>query len=97
LNGRLAATDLCLLRDGMTVILKTAYNEEFGDYSPAFLMREEELKQLYADKKMRSIEFYGRVMEWHKRWSEEIRTLYHLTCYRHPWVKNLRRVAKRLK
>jgi CelD/BcsL family acetyltransferase involved in cellulose biosynthesis len=95
LNGRLAATDLCLVQNGMFVILKTAYEEELNEFSPAFLMREEVMKELYAEKRTRIIEFYGRVMEWHTRWSNEIRTLYHLTCYRSPWVKGLRKVAKR--
>ena len=95
LNGRLAATDLCLNQNGMFVILKTAYDEELNDFSPAFMMREEVMKELYAQKAARQIEFYGRVMEWHRRWSEEIRTMYHLTCYRHSWVKPLGRIVKR--
>lgn len=95
LNGRIAAMDLCVVRDGMIVMLKTTYDEDVSEYSPAFLMREEELKQFYQDKRMRTVEFYGRVMEWQRRWSEEIRSMYHLTCYRHGWVKGLRRVAKR--
>ena len=95
LNGRLAATDLCLSQNGMFVILKTAYDEELNDFSPAFMMREEIMKELYANKTAKQIEFYGRVMEWHTKWSSEIRTLYHLTCYRHSWVKPLGRLAKR--
>ena len=95
LNGQIAASDLCLVHNGMMVILKTAYDEELNDFSPAFLMREEEMKELCAAGSMRLIEFYGRVMEWHMRWTDEIRTLYHLTCYRHPWVRQLRKIAKR--
>ena len=95
LNGQVAACDLCLTHNGMLVVLKTTYDEEFNDFSPAFMMREEEMKELCADKQMRVIEFYGRVMEWHTRWTDEIRSLYHLTCYRHPWVKQLQNFAKR--
>lgn len=97
LNDRVAASDLCLVHKGMIVILKTAYDEEFNEFSPAFMMREDAMRELYAGKQMRVIEFYGRAMEWHMRWSDEIRTLYHLTCYRHSWVKPLRRLAKRFK
>jgi hypothetical protein len=78
----------------MIVVLKTAYDEELNDFSPAFLMREDAMRDLYADKQMRLIEFYGRVMDWHMRWTDEIRTLYHLTCYRHSWVRSLRKLAK---
>ena len=95
LNDQIAATDLCLVQNGMIVILKTAYDEDLNDYSPAFLMREDAMKDMYADKQMKLIEFYGRVMEWHTRWTDEIRSLYHLTCYRHSWVKPLRKLAKR--
>jgi hypothetical protein len=75
--------------------LKTAYDEELNEFSPAFLMREDVMKELYADEQIQLIEFYGRVMEWHSRWTDEIRNLYHLTCYRHSWVKPLRNAVKR--
>jgi hypothetical protein len=94
LNDQVAASDLCLVHKGMIVVLKTAYDEELNDFSPAFLMREDAMRDLYADKQMRLIEFYGRVMDWHMRWTDEIRTLYHLTCYRHSWVRSLRKLAK---
>jgi CelD/BcsL family acetyltransferase involved in cellulose biosynthesis len=95
LNGQVAASELCLMHNGMIVFLKTAYDEDLNDFTPAFLMREEIMKELYAVGQIRVIEFYGRVMEWHTRWTNEIRALYHLTCYRHPWVKQLRKIAKR--
>lgn len=95
INGQIAASDLCLVQNGMIVVLKTAYDEELNDYSPAFLMRQDWMKDLYAYEQTRHIEFYGRVMEWHTRWTDEIRTLYHLTCYRSSWVRPLRKFAKR--
>lgn len=96
LSGRLAATDLCLAHNGMFIVLKTAYDEELNEFSPAFMMREEVMKELYGAGQTGSVEFYGRVMDWHTRWTNEVRTLYHLTCYRSSWVKGLRRVVKRL-
>jgi hypothetical protein len=95
LNDRLAATDFCLMRDGMIVVLKTTYDEELNEFSPAFLMREEILKRLFGEDGMRVVEFYGRVMEWHTKWSEEIRTLYHINCFRHRWVTSLRNFSRR--
>jgi len=94
-NGKVAASDLCLVRDGMIVILKTAYDEELNDFSPAFLMREEEMKKLFEATNLRVVEFYGRVMEWHTRWSEEIRTLYHVNCFRNKWIEPLKKLAGR--
>jgi hypothetical protein len=95
-NGKIAASDLCVFRGGMMVVLKTAYDEELNDFSPAFLMREEILPRLWADDRIQVVEFYGRVMEWHTRWSEEIRTLYHVNCMRHAWIEPLKKLAGRL-
>jgi hypothetical protein len=94
-NGRVASSDLCLMRDGVMIVLKTAYDEQLNDYSPAFMMREEILQRTFAERKVRKIEFYGRVMEWHTRWSKEIRTLYHVNCFRHRWVVPLKKLVGR--
>jgi CelD/BcsL family acetyltransferase involved in cellulose biosynthesis len=95
LNGQVAASDLCLVRDGMMVVLKTAYDEQLNDFSPAFMMREEILQRTFGEKRVRAVEFYGRVMEWHTRWSKEIRTLYHINCFRHRWVAPLKKLVGR--
>jgi len=97
LNGRVAASDLCLVRDGMMVVLKTAYDEELNEFSPAMLMREEILRKAYGSGQVRVIEFYGRVMEWHTKWSQEIRTIYHVNLFRHPWVAPLKKFVGRFR
>jgi hypothetical protein len=94
-NGKVVASDLCLLRGEMMVVLKTAYDEEMNEYSPALLMREDIMKQIFAENRVRVVEFYGRVMDWHKRWTEEVRTMYHVTCTRYRWVPALKRFLKR--
>jgi hypothetical protein len=93
-NGKVAAMDLCLKRDGMMVVLKTTYNEELNEFSPSFLMREEILRRLFVERQVRILEFYGRVMEWHTRWTDEIRTMYHVICFRKPWVRSLKAIIK---
>jgi len=97
LNDQIVAMDLCIEGEDSIVILKTTYNENLGHaISPAFLMREEECKQLFDENKSKSIEFYGRVMDWHTKWSDEIRTLYHVNYYRWATLPFLGRVAKKL-
>jgi hypothetical protein len=96
-NGRVAASDLCLVRNGMLVLLKTTYAEDLGEISPALLMREDALRFLFAEKNVHALEFYGRVMDWHTRWTDEIRTLYHINCYRTSWTKPLKQLVGRLK
>jgi endonuclease/exonuclease/phosphatase (EEP) superfamily protein YafD len=97
LGDSAVAMDLCL-RDGATlIVLKTAYDEAFAKFSPASLMREEQLRRLFAGGVTRRVEFYGPVMDWHTRWTQDARMLYHVNCYRLPllsWVHDLS-VARR--
>lgn len=88
-DQRTVAMNLCLLRDGQLIVLKTAYDETIKSLSPAFLLREEELQTFYGNNEVRRIEYYGKLMDWHTKLTNEKRTLYHLTRYRWPWVKRL--------
>ena len=88
-GDRLAAMDLCIAHAGVMVILKTAFDEAIKGTSPAFLMRHDYLPTIFTDKTFDRIEFYGRVMDWHTKWTDEVRTLYHATTYRWPFVARL--------
>jgi CelD/BcsL family acetyltransferase involved in cellulose biosynthesis len=98
-NDKTAAINLCLLRAGVLVVLKTTYDESIPKaLSPAFLLREEELQHLFAGQGIRRMEYYGKVMDWHTKFTENKRGLYHLTTYRWPLLKRLadrRRVKAR--
>jgi len=90
LGDQLAAMDLCVEGGDCIVVLKTAYDEQLaGQLSPALLMREEACRQLFDENRFGRIEFYGRVMEWHLRWTDEVRTMYHLNGYRWPGLARL--------
>jgi CelD/BcsL family acetyltransferase involved in cellulose biosynthesis len=87
---RLVAMDLCVEDGQQIVILKTAYDETVPpSLSPALLMREEQVRLLFDERRLARIEFYGRVMEWHQRWTSEVRTLYHVNFYRWPALRRL--------
>jgi CelD/BcsL family acetyltransferase involved in cellulose biosynthesis len=87
---RLVAMDLCVEDRGGIVVLKTAYDETVpASLSPALLMREEAMRALFEDGRFERLEFYGRVMEWHTRWTEEVRTMYHVNHYRWPALRHL--------
>jgi CelD/BcsL family acetyltransferase involved in cellulose biosynthesis len=95
-GDRLAASDLCILRDGVLIVLKTTYDEEFAETSPAMLMREEEFAAIFAAGAIHRIEFYGKVMDWHTKWTSDIRTMYHVTEFRWAFVPRiLARLRKR--
>jgi len=58
-------------------------------------MREDATRGLFDEARFERIEFYGRVMEWHTRWTDEIRTMYHLNGYRWPVLGRLHALAAR--
>lgn len=92
LGGQLVASDLCVEGGGCIVVLKTAYDEAVpGALSPTLLMREDACRLLFGEARFGRIEFYGKVMEWHLRWTDEVRTLYHLNIYRWPALRLLHR------
>lgn len=96
-NDRSVAMNLCLLRDGVLIVLKTTYDESIKFFSPASLLREEELQHFFAQGRIRRVEYYGRLMEWHTRLTDRKRALHHLTVYRWPLLKKLadiRRASK---
>lgn len=86
---KVVAMDLCIHDDEAIVILKTAYDESFKTVSPSTLMRQEEFQQLFEENRFARIEFYGKVMEWHTRWTTQSRAIYHTTSYRWAWLKRL--------
>ena len=90
-DENLVATDLCLKRNGVLIILKTTHDEQQKTTSPAMLMRKQAFERLFGGGECCSIEFYGKVMDWHLKWTDDIRTLYHVTYFRFPWVTRLRR------
>ena len=88
-DDEVVAMDLCVHQDDCLVILKTAYQQAHQAVSPSTLMRAEEFKLLFDEGRFKRIEFFGRVMEWHTRWTENSRHLFHLTAYRWGWLKEL--------
>lgn len=85
----LAACDICVQRNGILVILKTAYEESLSGYSPAQLLRHEAFQRLFDGGHFKAIEFYGPAKDWHRKWTDEIRTMYHANYYRNAVVKAL--------
>jgi Acetyltransferase (GNAT) domain len=95
-GDQVVAMDLCIDNGATVVILKTAYDESLRTVSPSTLMRQEQFAQWWAEGRYQRIEFYGKTLEWHTRWAEHERTLYHATAFRWALLKTLRkRMAQR--
>jgi len=89
-GAQLVAMDLCIEGDGALIVLKTTYDESVpASLSPTLLMREECCQRLFDEQQYARLEFYGKVMEWHTRWTDEIRTMYHVNHYRWPVLRQL--------
>jgi CelD/BcsL family acetyltransferase involved in cellulose biosynthesis len=88
-DDRSVAMDLCLQRNGVLVVMKTTYDESVKQLSPAGMLREEELRQIFDEGRIERVEYYGRLMDWHTKLTDRKRTLYHLTTYRWPFIRKL--------
>lgn len=94
-NEQVVAMDLCIEGHGCIIVLKTTYDESVpASLSPTLLMREECVQQLFDEQRFARLEFYGKVMEWHTRWTEEIRTMYHVNLYRWPGLLPLHNLVR---
>jgi hypothetical protein len=94
-GGKVVAVDLCVASTETLVVLKTTYDESYKTLSPSSLMREDALRGVFAGGRIRRIEFYGRLMEWHTRWTDKKRVLYHANYHRWPFLSRLRSLAGR--
>jgi hypothetical protein len=93
-NERLAASDLCLESEGMTVVLKIAYDEALNGFSPGKFIHREILRHLFAEGRSNTLEWYGRIHEWQKKLDSIERTMFHVNLFRQKWVPPLRHLIK---
>ena len=89
-GDQVVAMDLCIESAGVLVVLKTTYDEKVKVVSPATLMRHEIMHLLFDEGRIGRVEFYGKAMEWHLRWTSDLRMLYHVNQYRWSGLKRLR-------
>lgn len=94
-DDKVVAMDLCIESHGTLVILKTTFDAQHQSLSPAFLMRQEAFNQVFDQARIKRIEFYGKVMEWHTRWTTHSRKLYHLNAYRWGFIPQLKHLFTR--
>ena len=85
-DDKLVASDICIVRNGVLIILKTAYDESRKGVSPSQLMRYDAFRSAFNEGGITSVEFYGAVKDWHTKWSDEVRTMYHVNWYRWPSI-----------
>ncbi|MBK7549760.1 MAG: GNAT family N-acetyltransferase [Rhodoferax sp.] len=58
-DDRVVAMNLCLTRNGTLTVLKTTYDETIQSFSPAFLLRESELQEIFAAGQVKRVEYFA--------------------------------------
>lgn len=88
-SSQIAAVDLCIKQGANLIILKTTFDEQYAQYSPALLLKLDMIKYYSENPEhgVTNIEFYGKAMDWHKRLNSELRDIVHLTWYSSSFVK----------
>jgi len=92
LGDKIIASDLTIISKGRTVILKTTYDEKFKRFSPATVLRKLQFEYIFKSENIKKIEFYGKMMDWHYRWTHETREMYHLN-----WLSTLGKYSKKIR
>ncbi|WP_286264227.1 GNAT family N-acetyltransferase [Thalassotalea atypica] len=82
-NEQLVAVDLCVVHGSTITILKTTFDEAFARYSPSLLLKMDAYKALSKQGTIKHIEYFGKVMDWHRRLKCDERQLFHIT-----WAKS---------
>ena len=87
-EGRTVASQLGLMRNGMLVLLKMAYDEEYRSHSPGYLLKYKLLEAAFEGHEVRVVEFFGRVNPgWTDKWADEVRPIFHITFHRHGRIR----------
>jgi CelD/BcsL family acetyltransferase involved in cellulose biosynthesis len=81
-GDKLVASDLCLFRDRVLIMLKTTHDEHLPQMSPAMLLKQEIIRHGCEAGEFDTVEFYGKAMDWHLRLTEDLRDMYHVNIYR---------------
>jgi hypothetical protein len=89
--------DFNIESNDVLINLKTTYDEDFREFSPAMQMHQELFKQVFDEGRIKKIEFYGKLMDWHTIWSDKTKILYHINYYRWPVIRCIRRLHQTLR
>ena len=82
LGDDLLASRMLLLRDGMAVMLKTAFHEQFERFAPGRILLLRTLEDLFARAPGGCVEFYTNAEADLLAWSTSQRWIHHVSVYR---------------
>jgi CelD/BcsL family acetyltransferase involved in cellulose biosynthesis len=91
------ASRLCVVKDGVLVMLKTTYDEDYSEYVPGRLMLYRALQHAFEYEAPARIEFYTKATPDQLQWATDARMINHVNFYRTATVKRAVAWLKRLK
>jgi hypothetical protein len=86
-NDTLAASQFAIEQNGMMVLLKTAHREEYSRHSPGRMLDYFMLKELFAERRLRVVEFYTNASQGDSRWATFSRDIVHVNVYRSAFAR----------
>lgn len=95
LGDDLLASRMLLLRDGMAVMLKTAFHEQFERFAPGRILLLRTLEDLFARAPGGVVEFYTNAEADLLAWSTSQRWINHVSVYRHAGLPALYSLLRR--
>ncbi|MFN3302174.1 MAG: GNAT family N-acetyltransferase [Roseateles sp.] len=95
LGDELVASRMLLLRGGMAVMLKTAFNEQFDRFAPGRLLLLSTLQDLFRRAPGGCVEFYTNAEADLLAWSTSQRWINHVSVYRHAALPPLYGLLRR--
>lgn len=97
LGDRLVASRLVISGGGMSVILKTSYDEDSARFAPGRLQLHAYLERAFEENRQKVIEFYTNATQDQLAWATGQRVISHVTYIRWPWLGALYKTYQRLK
>jgi hypothetical protein len=88
-DDHLVASRLCVVANGILVILKTTYDEAFAKCAPGRMLLHELIQNVFADSGIRTIEFYTKANADQLMWASESRSISDITLYRNRLLSSL--------
>lgn len=89
LGDKLAASRLMTSGGGMTIILKTAYDEQLSKFAPGRALLKDLLEQAFLDKQVNTVEFYTDATADQLAWASRQRHICHVMLFRTPYLASL--------
>lgn len=97
LGDTLAAMRLCVVSDGMMLMLKTAYDERYAEYAPGRLLLHALLAREFEQRRVGTLEFYTNTTKDQAAWATHTRMIQHVQIFRSKAIKAAYLFARRAK